>query len=56
MRLTVMVKAGEKELFLKTPLVITEPSEILLKVQSCIGTITTSIAIWKTSSPLMETV
>ena len=31
MRLTVLVKDGKKELFLKTPLVIEEPSEILLK-------------------------
>ena len=31
MRLSVMVTSGKKELFLKTPLVITEPSEILLK-------------------------
>ena len=31
MRLSVMVTSGKKELFLKTPLVITEPSEIVLK-------------------------
>ena len=31
MRLTVMVKGGKEELFLKTPLVISQPSEILLK-------------------------
>ena len=31
MRLSVMVTSGKKELFLKTPLVITEPSEIILK-------------------------
>ena len=31
MRLSVTVKNGKKELFLKTPLVITEPSEIVLK-------------------------
>ena len=31
MRLTVMVPSGKKELFLKTPLVIAEPSEIILK-------------------------
>ena len=31
MRLTVMVKVGKKELFLKVPLVVSQPSEILLK-------------------------
>ena len=31
MRLSVMVTSGKKELFLKTPLVITTPSEIVLK-------------------------
>ena len=31
MRISVMVTSGKKELFLKTPLVITEPSEITLK-------------------------
>ena len=31
MRLSVMVENGKKELFLKTPLVITVPSEIILK-------------------------
>ena len=31
MRLTVLVKGGDKELFLSTPLVINEPSKILLK-------------------------
>ena len=31
MRLTVMVKDGKEELFLKTPLVVSQPSEILLK-------------------------
>ena len=31
MRLSVMVTSGKKELFLKKPLVITEPSEIILK-------------------------